>query len=151
MLRCRLSSVLFAVTVGLTAAAAAPSSAAPPEKLDDGIIVPLNGGFLKVEVRADDVVRVAYARERDFFSHASLVVLPGAAPATSWLLTTTEREAQLATAHLRVRVDLVTGAVSFHDRDNRPILYEKADGRRLEPAEVQGEQTFHVRQQWQAN
>ncbi len=46
-------------------------------------------------------------------------------------------------------MDLVSGTVSFFDASGKPILLEKT--RTLTPAEVQGEQTFHVRQEWEPN
>jgi alpha-D-xyloside xylohydrolase len=50
-----------------------------------------------------------------------------------------------------VRVDLATGAVSFLDASGKPVLAEKAGGRTLTPAEVQGEKAFHISQQWEPN
>ncbi len=52
---------------------------------------------------------------------------------------------------MKARVDRKTGEVSFFDAFGKPILAEAKNGRTIEPAEVQGEQTFHVRQQWKAN
>ena len=58
----------------------------------------------------------------------------------------------MTTARLRVRVDRNTGCVSFFDAAaGRPILAESTGGHIVESAEVQGEQTFHARQLWQAN
>ena len=70
---------------------------------------------------------------------------------TDWKLDTQGNVATLTTAKLQVRVDLGTGAVSFFDAAGKPIVAETANGRALTPAEVQGEQTFHVRQQWEPN
>jgi len=36
----------------------------------------------------------------------------------------------------------------FHDLKNRPILGEAHDSKLMERAEVQGEKTYHVGQQW---
>ena len=43
------------------------------------------------------------------------------------------------------------GAVAFVDKAGKAILSEVPGGRTMEAAEVQGEQTFHVRQQWLAD
>ena len=69
---------------------------------------------------------------------------------SAWKLTKTDRKATIATAKLRVDVDLTTGAVAFFDAAGRPIAAERAGGRSLTPATVMGEATHHVRQQWQA-
>ena len=52
---------------------------------------------------------------------------------------------------MKLRVDLATGQLAFLDASGAPILAEKAGGRTLVAAEVQGERTFHVRQQWSEN
>ena len=122
---------------------------AAPEKLADGIVVPLKDAFLKVEVYGDNIVRIACAKDREFFARKSVMTEPKRAAKTAWSLKTENGEAILSTAKLQVQVNLATGAVSFFDSNGKPILAEKADGRTLTPAEVQGEQTFHVRQQWE--
>jgi alpha-D-xyloside xylohydrolase len=67
----------------------------------------------------------------------------------NWTLSTTRNVATLSTTKLKARVNLTTGAITFLDASGQAILVEK--DRMLTPAEVQGEQTFHVRQQWQPN
>ena len=133
----------------LIAIASIASALAAPEKLTDGIVVPLAGAWLKVEVSADDIVRVAYAKERAFFDRESLIVERRTLPDVRWSLEATEREATITTTRLRVRVDLVTGAVTFLDAAGKPVLAERA--RSIEFATVQGEKTFHVQQQWVPN
>ena len=132
----------------------ATHAAAEIEKLPDGIIVPVGDTFLKVELRADNVVRVACARYQAFFEHPSLALLDSrvapVAPTPAWTLTTADGVATLATARLKVRVDLATGAVAFLDSAGQPILAEQPGGRAIVPAEVQGDQTFHVGQAWEA-
>ncbi len=51
-----------------------------------------------------------------------------------------------ATSAIRAVVDKATGAIRFEDASGKVILAEA--GRTMEPAVVQGEKTFHVRQQW---
>ena len=126
-------------------------SAGSPEKLSDGIVLSVNGNFLKVQFYAPDVVRIACAKDRAFFARESVVTEPKKAVKTDWSLKTENGEAVLLTAKLQVHVNLASGAVSFFDADGKSILAEKSDGRTIVPAEVQGEQTFHVGQQWEAN
>jgi alpha-D-xyloside xylohydrolase len=114
-------------------------------------MVPVGDAFLKVEIRTDGIIRVAYAKDRALFQRPSLVVQPKREPAPTWALTTEAGVATLATAKLKVRVDLSTGAVSFLDSTGQSILAEKAGGRSLTPAEVQGVQTWQPRQEWEAN
>jgi alpha-D-xyloside xylohydrolase len=118
-------------------------------RLPDGIQLPVGQKWLKVQVCAADTIRIAFADKPDFFSHKSLSVLPEQGPLPSWTLTQTADQAAIATGRLIVRVDLATGRVTFCDAASRTILAEAPDGKSLEPAKVSGEQTFHVRQQWQ--
>ncbi len=119
------------------------------EKQADGVLLALDNAFLKIEVRADNVIRIAYAKDRSFFARPSLVVVPGNGPAVPWELKTGPDEASVVTAKLQARVKLSTGAVAFFDSAGRPVLAERAGGRALTPAEVQGVQTLQARQEWE--
>jgi alpha-D-xyloside xylohydrolase len=139
--------------VALVAVSQLSTHAAPnlPEKLADGMIFPINDTFLKVQVYADNVVRIAYAKDPAFFHRESVVTEPKRIVKTNWSLKTENGEAVLSTARLQVHVNLANGAVSFFDASGKPILAERADGRTITPAEVQGVPTFHVRQEWEPN
>ncbi len=121
------------------------------EKTDEGIMVQVGDSFLKLEVCSAEVVRVAFAKDRGFFARKSLVASPRRCEATQWNVIIRPREAVLITTKLKVKVDLTSGALSFFDQSDQPIVMEKQNGRTLTPAEVQGEKTFQVRQVWQAN
>jgi alpha-D-xyloside xylohydrolase len=123
-------------------------AAAALERQADGILLPVGGGLLRVAVCAENVVRVAYARDRAFFSRTSLATAPRRCDTVAWNLATGATEATLTTARLKVRVDLASGALRFLDAAGRPVLAEEQDGRTMTSGEVQGEQTSHVRQQW---
>ena len=123
----------------------------PAEKVADGIIVPVGDHFLKVEFWSDTIVRVVSGKDRAFFAHSTPATQVRQKEKASWKLVTENNMATLTTAKLQVRVDLTTGAVSFFDAKGRPVLAEKNGGRMIAPAEVQGEKTFHVEQQWVPN
>jgi len=127
----------------------AQSSAA--EKQPDGIILPVGNGFLRIQFRAQNVVRVAFAKNRSVFDHKSLAVLPPPTPYTGWTLTSDAHSVALATGKMTVGVDTATGAVRFLDSAGRPIAAEKPEGRAITPVEVMGEQTFHIQQRWELN
>lgn len=142
---------LALIVIPLSVVPAQSNQRSAPEKVSDGIVVTLGDEFLKVEVCADDVIRVAYSHDRAFFARKSLVAGAKRCEPTRWQITSGRREAILATAKLKVKVDLATGALSFFDSAGRPILAEKKGGKTLKPAEVQGEKTFNVRQEWEPN
>src|SRR5262245_36949254 len=129
--------------------AGGPARSSPAAGASPTFAVP--GGRLRIEICADDIVRVAFAKDDAFFSRPSLMAAPKRCTSPAWNLARTDKAATITTAKLRVNVDLTTGAVSFADAAGRPILAERPGGRSMVPATVAGENTSHVRQQWQAN
>jgi alpha-D-xyloside xylohydrolase len=149
----KFSTFLTAITIASQLAAQSDTGTSPnvPQKLKDGIVVCVGDNFLKLEVCADDVIRVAYAKDRAFFARKSLMAGIRKDAKTKWSLKTENGGVTLATDKLQAHVDLASGAVSFFDSSGQPVLAEKKDGRTLTPVIVQGDETFHVRQQWEAN
>lgn len=123
----------------------------PVQRLADGILLPVNGGFLRLQVKTDAIVRVLFSRVRTPRVDEYVIVEPKPAVSPRWSLQTTASSAVLSTAKLRVTVNLGDGAVAFADLAGRAILSESAGGRRMIPASVQGESTYNVQQVWQAN
>ena len=110
------------------------------------------GGMLKIEVCADDVVRVAFAKAATFFTRPSLATAAKHCVPTAFTTTNTATEASVSTAKLTAKVDLGTGSVTFTDPSGTLILGEKAGGgKTLTAATVQGEATSNVRQEWAPN
>jgi alpha-D-xyloside xylohydrolase len=140
-----------------------------PERLSDGIRLETADGFLTLQVRTDRIVRVTFAKERTFRANP-VVVAPAETPAGAalnpfsgavhaggpvpiprWTLRSDARTITMATARLRAIVNRSDGAVSFADSTGKIILAEASGGHLLTSAVVQGEQTFHVQQLWQAS
>jgi len=116
----------------------------------DEIVVPVGDKFLKIEVCAPEIVRVTCAKDRSFFSRPSLVVLPQR-ERPKYSVKRTTNDVVVTTGRLNVRVDLQSGAVSFLDADGNTILAERANGRTITAAFVQGDRTSHVQQEWEPN
>ena len=128
-----------------------PPMAAAPAPADDGVVIPVAGGFLKIEVVAADVVRVAFATDTAFFARRSLAAGDRVRDPVPWRVVRRSDETRVETGHLSVRVSRATGAVGFFDAAGRRIAAEVPGGRELLPAEVLGERTHHVRQTWRAD
>lgn len=107
------------------AGSAAPPRSAAPAANATGSTFAVPGGRLRIEVCADDIVRVAFAKDDAFFARPSLMAAPRRCTSPAWKLTQTEKAATIATAKLRVNVDLATGAVAFADAAGRPVLSER--------------------------
>ncbi len=138
------------------ARSSAPTAHAPPESGatamgDDGVVIPVAGGSLKIEVVAADVIRVAFAPDSAFFARRSLAAGERVRDRVPWRVARVGGETRIETGRVSVRVSRATGAVAFHDAAGRRIVAEAPGGRELTPAEVLGERTYHVRQVWQAD
>ncbi len=144
---------------GLTGSVPSHGAAAAPrvEKRADGIRIVLDGGFLTLEVKADNIVRVLFSKASQPRVDDMVVVGPRNAlgatasrPVPKWASTTTAAGVILTTARLRVNVRLPDGTVSFADPTGSVILDEAAGAHTLTPVAVQGEPTHNVRQSWRA-
>ncbi len=112
---------------------------------DDGVVISLGEKWLRLQVVSDDIIRVTFSKDRQFFAQPSLAVLPGKTFRPS--VQSTTDELVLTTAKLKARVNYATGNITFTDLQDKVLLAEKA--RNLEAATVQGQDTYHVQQQWQ--
>ena len=92
----------------------APPAAAGPDRAD-GLLLPVGGGHLKVAFCADDVVRVAFARDPAFFDRPSLAAGVRRCEPVRVERTDAGGKATLSTPKMKVRVDLGTGRVAFLD------------------------------------
>lgn len=119
-----------------------------PVRTPDGVIIPLGSDLLKLQVCADDIVRVACASNRAFFDHQSLTI-PENHHIKDWKLEVGADGVTLSTSKLTAKVARTTGAVSFFDAQGNAVLAEKPGSRALQSVIVQGDQTFHVRQEWE--
>jgi alpha-D-xyloside xylohydrolase len=120
------------------------------EDQPDGVIVTTGDGVLKVQVCSENIVRIAWAKDRSFFGHPSLMLDPRRTDGALWTVDAADDHATVRTARLQVRVELPSGTVSFLNPGGDPILAETPGGRTLEPAQVEGVPTEHVGQVWQA-
>jgi alpha-D-xyloside xylohydrolase len=112
---------------------------AAPARMDrqpDGMILHLDSGDLRIQVLADTVVRVAFARSAGFFSRASIDVVPHSSSTTSWKISEKPAAVTLSTSKLQVIVDRRTEVVSFADANGHPVLSEASGSRTVYPATV---------------
>ena len=109
------------------------------------------GGLLKLEFCAEDLVRVAFAKDAAFFTRKSLMAAPKRCPGVHWQGSVVESTTTFSTPKLKVTVDGKTGTVSFADAAGQPIVSEKVGGRVFTAATVHGEATQSARQEWEPN
>ena len=99
-------------------------------------------GALKLQVVSDNTVRVQYSATASFQPRADFVVISKSWPAVEWTMQATDLAITLATAQLQVVVTRRNGAVVFKDGSGKRLFEDSR--RRLTPAEVNGEQTYHA-------
>lgn len=146
------SQLATALVLILPLAAARAASDAPAGSLrqtDRGIVSRLADGFLEVQFVTADIARITFSPAEKFSAHPSLAVVAASRSTVPWTLEQTPATATLKTSQLQVRLDRASGALTFLDASGRTILAEKKSGRTVAAVEVQGEKTFHVRQQWE--
>jgi alpha-D-xyloside xylohydrolase len=146
------AGIVLMVTCASVRAQATPATPGnrAVEKTGDGILLPINDGFLTITVKADDVLRITFAKDKAFTgSKKSIAVnIPQNGPVPHFDVVSDAASVTLSTAKLKARVDLATGAIAFQDADGNAITSELPNGRTLTPVEIQGEKTFSIRQQW---
>jgi len=119
------------------------------KKQPEGVILKFPDGFLDVRFYSDSIVRVAFAKDPKFFKRETIDVVGQHASGIPWALETTPQGWNLKGKQLTVSIDRSNGKVQFLDANGTPLLTE--DSRQLLPDQVQGEKTFHIRQQWRDN
>ncbi len=142
--------LVIVVDISLVPKSRADSKIAPPTPVvvtDDGAVVQQGDGWLKIQAISEDIIRIAYSRDRNFFAHPSLAVLPQALHSAK--VRTDSSQLTVSTSRINARLDLATGSITFLRANSKVLLTEK--WRNLVPASVQGENTFHVQQQWNPN
>jgi len=121
------------------------------EKQPDGVVVTLGDARIKLQVCDPNVIRICYTHRPEVFTRQSLMVVPAVGQNPAWEMTSTPRTLTVSTAMLAAQLDLASGRVKFVDARGKPILAEKPGGRDMTTAQVQGVDTYHVRQQWEAD
>jgi len=123
------------------------------EKTPDGVLLRFRteapGGvrMMKIQVCSDGIVRVVASPADTLSARPSLMAEKKDWPAVDWTLKEAKEGLALSTRKMKVEVSTGTGEIRFMDADGRPLLKEKSGGgKTLEPADVMGERTWHVRQ-----
>jgi alpha-D-xyloside xylohydrolase len=122
----------------------------------DGVIVFTDPAFtgtshaVKLEVVADNIIRVIAAPGKDIIPAQSLVTVYTKRTDLTWKLVTSGDKLNLKTNALTATVHLKTGAVSFFDAKGKKIIYEKPTaGRSFQSAVFDGQRYYNLAQTFQ--
>lgn len=120
------------------------------EKVENGLVFSVPQGKMKLEVCREDIIRVLVSPVDTFSTRKSLMMLENAWNKTEFSSEVIANDLVLKTAKLKVIANLKTGVVKFYDLNDRLILAEREETKRISPATVLGEKTWNIRQQWES-
>jgi alpha-D-xyloside xylohydrolase len=118
------------------------------EKLDDGVLIHLPGAnakAIKLEVISDRIIHVITSPVGSIQKDTSLMVIAGNKK-TEWSLVTKNNKTTLATALLKVIVELSTGRIKFHDLKDRPLLEGDKNGSSFTPTTIDEGPSWQIKQ-----
>jgi alpha-D-xyloside xylohydrolase len=133
--------------------------AEPPSYIQtkDGIIVFTDPAFtgtsnaVKLEVIADNIIRVTAAPGKEIAFTQSLVTVYTKKPDLTWNVISAKDKLSLKTKALTAVVDLKTGAVSFWDSKGKKIIREKPmAGRSFQSVVFDGQRYYNLTQTFQS-
>lgn len=138
------SAVLF-----LAVCATIQSNAQEVKNLVNGVEIKTPGDVIRIQAVSSNIFHIQAAKDPAFFNHKSITVSPIIEETDLAKSTRTGNTLNVTTRQFAASVNAETGKISFNDLAGKPIVLECA--RAYEPAEVQGDKTFHIRQQWAAD
>ncbi|MDP4265376.1 MAG: glycoside hydrolase family 31 protein [Bacteroidota bacterium] len=122
-------------------------------RTEDGVILypdeDLSGNTraLKIQVVADNIIRVIACPGKEITGTKSLITTYSAGSIPQWdLIPLDSQKITIKTKLLTVHADLGTGTLSFFDSKGNPILREKKMGRTIEPAVYEGKRSYKITQ-----
>ncbi|MCK4747442.1 MAG: DUF4968 domain-containing protein, partial [Bacteroidales bacterium] len=118
--------------------------AATYEQVRDGIVVQTEPGFVKLQVCAENIIRVLVSPGKIPDQKESIMVIHSPAQKVKWSVTEEREEISIMTDRVIAKFNKHNHQVSFFDRSGQIIL--SGGDHHLEPAEVMGEQVFLIRQ-----
>jgi len=118
------------------------------QKLQNGIILTLKSGKLKIQLYTNQIIRVTFVNTEDFLSKKSLVVIENPQN-IKWELIESGKSISIITEKLKADINTETGTIQFFDKNGKILLKEhQSKPRTMTNAEVMGEKTFHVTQRF---
>lgn len=123
------------------------------EKQKDGILLHLkkvkehDAQLLKIHIVDDNIIHVVASPKNSFSNRESLIIEKRKWKPASWTAEEKNGFIEIVTSKLIVKVKSDDGKISFYSKDGKLILNESAnDSKIISPAEVMGEQTYHIQQ-----
>lgn len=126
---------------GVCAGGTAPSSQSVSVNAT-GVSFTLPSGVMRLQVCADDIIRVQYTSAPSLPAKTSLSVNKVWGTASFCVTESTPGMVSIITPRLKVKVDTSTGAITYTDVNDNTILSET--GKSTAPATVEGVSTYRI-------
>ncbi len=134
----------LALILGLFLIESSNSSTQNIKQTDDGVIIRLQDGAVKLQVCNERIIRVLYDPSVVFKPVESLVVINDWQPVL-FEVRDRQTDVEVCTKKMIVRVDLHSEAVSFFNMKGDTLFQENdIQPRIMTPAHVMGEDTYHA-------
>ncbi len=112
------------------------------EQRNDGALVHMQTGALRLQICTDSIVHVQYSPTGEFPDKPEYVVVKHTWPEVHWTIQQAANEITLATASLKVTIARANGVIGYSTADGRTLLNEGP--KEMRPATVNGEKTWHA-------
>src|ERR1700690_143740 len=104
------------------------------QRQDDGLVLTLQNGLLRLQVCTDSIIHVQYTPTSTFPTLTEYVVTKTAWPAAQWTTQSAGNKVTVTTDKMSASVSREDGAVTFRDKAGKELL---SDGpRQMIPAQV---------------
>ena len=137
-----LSAVLLMFAISANAQWTPRNPVGSLQKQDDGVLLKMGTGALRLQVCKDSIIRVLYSPTAEFPSRPEYVVLKKNWPATEWKLEESDGKVTLTTSRLKIGIDRSDGSIAYASSDGQILMTEA--NRMMRPVEVNGEHTYHA-------
>ena len=119
------------------------------KQTSDGVIIKLEDNYMQLKVYNDEIIRVMVSQVDTFSTRKSLMIEKKDWDKSNFKLYVEEGVLVLSTAKISAKVNLDSGVLNFYDLNDKLLLAEReGGGKKIERAIVSGENTYHIRQQW---
>jgi alpha-D-xyloside xylohydrolase len=105
-----------------------------------------DAGIMKIEICDENIFRVVAGPDESFSTRESLIVEKRDWKDVPYIARDLGKFIHISTAKITAKVSKKTGEVTFYDNNGGLILQERKKGKIFTPAEVMGEQTYHIQQ-----
>jgi alpha-D-xyloside xylohydrolase len=108
---------------------------------DEGVVLAMQRGTLRLQICSDSIVRVTYSPDATFPDAPQYVITKTSWPKAQWTMQSGDNAISVTTSSMKVTITRKDSAILFSDATGKK-LFQDYD-RTMTPVEVNGEKTYH--------